>query len=95
MQKHTIDELYEMLTEGIPEDQPGCIGLVISSASERRLINLSMADDRVSYNFVLADEEGFVASYGDRISWDLATEDDMMCAVEFALNWLNDKSGEL
>jgi hypothetical protein len=80
-----------MLTEGIPEDQPGCIRLVVSSTNERRFINLSMADERVSYNFVLADEEGFVASYGDRIPWDIATEADMMCAVEFALNWLNDK----
>ncbi|MBR2305709.1 MAG: hypothetical protein IKA48_00610 [Fibrobacter sp.] len=94
MQKHTINELYEMLKGIMDDGHPGNINLCIPPVHQTETISLSVIHKDIAFNFVLADENGFIASSGELVKWDDATPEDMARAVEFADNWLNDKSGE-
>ena len=94
MQKHTINELYEMLNDIMDENHPGKATLHTPPDYDHECISLGLIHDDIAYSFVLADGNGFIASPGEFVKWDDATMEDMARAVEFADNWLNDKSGE-
>lgn len=94
MQKHTINELYKMLDDIMDENNPGHATLHTPPTHDHECINLGLIHEDIAYTFVLADGNGFVASYGEFVKWDDATPEDMARAVEFADNWFNDKSGE-
>ncbi len=94
MQKHTINELYEMLNDTMGDEHPGNINLCIPPVHKTETISLSVVQKDIAFNFVLADADGFIASSGELVKWDDATPEDMARSVEFADNWLNDKSGE-
>jgi hypothetical protein len=94
MQKHTINELYEMLKGIMDENHPGHAKLHTPPDYDHECINLGLIHEDIAYTFVLADGNGFVASPGEFVKWDDATPEDMARSVEFADNWFNDKSGE-
>ena len=95
MQKHTINELYEMLNDIMDENHPGNAKLHTPPDYVHECISLGIINEVIAYTFVLADGNGFVASPGEFVKWDDATMEDMARAVEFAENWFNDKSGEV
>jgi hypothetical protein len=94
MQKHNINELYEMLNDIMDENHPGKATLHTQPDYDHECINLGIINEVIAYTFVLADGNGFVASPGEFVKWDDATMEDMARSVEFADNWFNDKSGE-
>lgn len=95
MQKHNINELYEMLKGTMDENHPGNAKLHTPPDYDHECISLGLIHQDVAYTFVLADADGFIASSGEFVKWDDAIMEDMVRAVEFADNWLNDKSGEV
>ena len=95
MQKHNINELYEMLNDIMGENHPGKATLHTPPDYDNECINLGLIHEDIAYTFVLADGNGFIASSGEFVKWDDATLEDMTRSVEFADNWLNDKSGEV
>ena len=95
MQKHPIEELYSMLDEAINSENPGSVCLAAPPVHAHSTLNISVGDARTAFTFVIADEEGFMVSTGERIPWEGATVEDMKRSVEFAVDWLNDKMGEL
>ena len=95
MQKHTINELYEMLNDIMDENHPGQVKLHTPPDYDHECINLGLINEVIAYTFVLADGNGFISSPGEFIKWDDATMEDMARAVEFSENWFNDKSGEV